>query len=343
MPDRPVPGVPVPDRPVPGVPVPARASGGPWTLLALPPVPQTAVLGLFGDLDVELLPLPERTQAAVEALLPEADLVIADWSPTLRVDDPGPRACFVQQPSVGYDGIDADACARAGVPVANCAGANTTSVAEWCVAAVLALLRSTVAADAGVRAGSWPQTSLGQQELAGKRVGVVGMGPVGAAAARLFAAFGCDVTYWSRRRHDEAPVPYADLDALLGGSEVVVLAVALGPETRGLVDARRLRPGAVLVNAARGGVVDEPALIEALRAGHLRGAALDVFAVEPLPADSPLRELPGVLLSPHAAGSTGEAVLRILGQTTANLRRVLAGEPVVDVVNGVDPQVHRRS
>ena len=313
-----------------------------YRLLALPPVPNERVLDLFGGLDLELLPLPERTQAAVEALLPEADLVIADWSPSLRVDDPGPRVCFVQQPSVGYDGIDTDACARAGVPVANCAGANTTSVAEWCVSAVLALLRKSVQADAAVRAGRWPQTSLGGQELAGKRVGVVGMGPVGAAAARLFAAFGCDVAYWSRRRHDDAPVPYAELDDLLTGSDVVVLCIALGSTTRGLVDARRLKQGALLVNAARGGVVDEAALVEALHAGHLGGAALDVFAVEPLPADSPLREAPGVLLSPHAAGSTAQAVLRILGQTTANLRRVLAGEPVVDVVNGVDARVRRR-
>ena len=315
----------------------------PYTLLALPPVPPDRVLGLFGDLDLELLPLPERTQEAVEALLPQADLVVADWSPSLRVDDPGPRVCFVQQPSVGYDGVDADACARAGVPVANCAGANTTSVAEWCVSAVLALLRSTVQADAAVRAGKWPQTALGGQELAGKRVGVVGMGPVGAAAARLFAAFGCEVAYWSRRPHADAPVPYAELDTLLTGSDVVVLCIALGPATRGLVDARRLQAGALLVNAARGEVVDEPGLLEALHGGHLAGAALDVFAVEPLPADSPLREAPRVLLSPHAAGSTAQAVLRILGQTTANLRRVLAGEPVVDVVNGVDPRVRRRA
>ena len=313
-----------------------------WTLLALPPVPPDMVLPLFGDLDVTLLPLPERTQAAVEALLPEADLVLADWSPALRVDAPGPRVCFVQQPSVGYDGVDADALARAGVPLANCAGANSTSVAEWCVSATLALLRRTLAADTAVRAGSWPQTAIGGQELAGKRVGVVGMGPSGAATARLFAAFGCDVAYWSRRRHADAPVPYAELDDLLTGSDIVVLVIALGPQTVGLVDARRLKTGALLVNGARGEVVDEPALLEALESGHLAAAALDVFPVEPLPADSPLRDAPRVLLSPHMAGSTAQAAGRIVAQSTANLRRALAGEPVVDVVNGVDPQVRRR-
>jgi D-3-phosphoglycerate dehydrogenase len=137
-------------------------------------------------------------------------------------------------------------------------------------------------------------------------------------------------------------VPYADLEDLLAGSDVVVLVIALGPQTRGLVDARRLKAGAVLVNGARGDVVDEPALLAALTSGHLAGAALDVFAVEPLPADSPLRSAPGVLLSPHLAGSTGEAAGRIVEMSTANLRRALAGQPVRDVVNGVDPRVRRR-
>lgn len=314
-----------------------------WSLLALPPVPGHAVRGLFGDLDVDVLVPAERTQQAVEALLPEADLVVADWSPALRLDDPGPRVCFVQQPSVGYDGIDVAACATAGVPVANCAGANTVSVAEWCVSAALALLRGTVRADAAVRRGQWPQTSIGGQELAGKRVGVLGMGPVGRRAAELFASFGCEVGYWSRSRHADAPVPYAPLEDLLAGSDLVVVVVALGPQTRGLVDAGRLKPGALVVNGARGEVVDEASLVAALHSGHVAGAALDVFAVEPLPADSPLREAPGVVLSPHMAGSTVQAVGRILGASTANLQRAMAGEPVRDVVNGVDPVVRRRS
>ena len=316
-----------------------------WTLLALPPVSREGLEGLFGDPRVELLVPAERTRDEVERLLPQADLVVADWSPQLRLTDPGPRVCFVQQPSVGYDGIDVDAFAAAGVPVANCAGANTTSVAEWCVSATLALLRRTVEADAAVRRGEWPQTSLGGRELAGSRVGMVGMGPIGHAVASSFAGLGCDVAYWSRRRHDDAPVPYAELDDLLAGSQVLVLAIALGPQTRGLLDADRLgrlRPGALVVNAARGEVLDEAALAAGLVAGTVGGAALDVFAAEPLPAGHPLREAPNVLLSPHAAGSTVEAAMRIVGQATANLRRVLDGEPVVDVVNGVDPAVRQR-
>ena len=321
----------------------------PWRVLALPPLPQEVLARLFDpqpDGRLELVVPAERTQDDVARLLPDVDVVLGDWSPSLRLLDPGPRVCFVQQPSVGTDGIDLDSCAAAGVPVANCAGANTTSVAEWCLSATLALLRRTLEGDAAVRRGEWPQTSLGGRELAGSRVGVVGMGPIGRHVASLFGAFGCQVSYWSRRQHDDAPAAWAELDDILAGSDVVVLVIALGPTTRGLLDEARLarlKPGALLVNAARGEVVDEAALVAALSSGQVGAAALDVFAVEPLPPASPLREAPNVLLSPHAAGSTVQAGMRIVGQATANLRRVLDGGPVRDVVNGVDPHVVRRT
>ena len=317
-----------------------------WTVLALPPLPHEVLAGLFADPRTRLITPAQRTQDAVEALLPEADVVIGDWSPSLRLDDPGPRVCFVQQPSVGVDGIDVDACAAAGVPVSNCAGSNTVSVAEWCLSATLALMRKTVEADAAVRRGEWPQTSLGGRELAGSTVGVVGMGPIGRTVAGMFAGLSCDVVYWSRSRHDDAPVPYAELDDLLARSDVVVLVIALGDVTRGLLSAERIagmKPGALLVNGARGSIVDEDALAAALAEGRVAGAAVDAFATEPLPEGAALRTAPNVLLSPHAAGSTGQAAMRIIGQTTANLQRVLDGEPVLDVVNGVDPRVRRRS
>ena len=320
----------------------------PWRVLALPPLPHEVLVDLFDAHrrpDLEIVTPSERTPDEVHRLLPGVDVVLGDWSPSLRLDDPGPRVCFVQQPSVGTDGIDLEACTAAGVPVANCAGANTTSVAEWCLSAALSLLRRTVEADAAVRRGSWPQTALGGRELAGSRVGVVGMGPIGRSVAPLFTAFGCDVVYWSRSRHEDAPATWAELDDLLATSDVVVLVIAMGPTTKGLLDAARLartKRGVLLVNAARGEVVDESALVAALASGQVGAAALDVFPVEPLPAGSPLRTAPNVLLSPHAAGSTVQAVTRILDQTNANLRRVLDGEPVCDVVNGLDPRVVRR-
>jgi len=316
-----------------------------WRVLALPPLPREALLSLFGTDRVELVTPTERTQAEVARLLPDVDVLLGDWSPSLRLPEPGPRVCFVQQPSVGTDGIDLETFSAAGVPVANCAGANTTSVAEWCVSATLSLLRRTVEGDAAVRRGQWPQTSLGGRELAGSTVGVIGMGAIGRRCAELFGAFGCEVSYWSRSRHDDAPATYRELEDLLATSDVVVLVIALGPQTRGLLSAERLaclKPGALLVNGARGEVVDEAALVTALASGQVGGAALDVFTVEPLPASSALREAPNVLLSPHMAGSTVQAAMSIVGQSVANLRRALAGEPVVDVVNGLDPVVRRR-
>ncbi len=317
----------------------------PWRVLALPPLPHEVLQGLFGDDRIELVTPQERTQEEVARLLPDVDVVIGDWSPSLRLLEPGPRVCFVQQPSVGTDGIALETFESAGIPVSNCAGANTTSVAEWCLSATLSLMRRTVEADASVRRGEWPQTSLGGRELAGSRIGVVGMGPIGRQVAMLFGAFGCQVQYWSRTPKDDAPATYAGLDDLLATSDVVVLVIALGAQTRGLIDEARLlrlKPGALVVNAARGEVVDEVALVDALASGLVGAAALDVFTVEPLPASSPLLTAPNVLLSPHAAGSTVQAAMRIVGQSTANLRRVLDGEPAVDVVNGVDPQVRRR-
>ena len=284
------------------------------------------------------------TQQDVDVLLPEVDLVLGDWTPQLRVDVPGPRVWFVHQPSAGVDGIDLEACSAAGVPVSNCAGANAVSVAEWCLSATLALLRKTVEADAAVRRGEWPQTSLGGRELRGLKVGVVGMGAIGRTAAELYRAVGCQVVYWSRREHPDAPVARESLAQLAATCDVVVLVIALGDETRGLVDEAFLgamKPGALLVNGARGEVVDEQALVAALAEGRI-SAATDVFSVEPLPDDSELRYAAGLLLSPHMAGSTVEAAMRIVSQAKANLIRVLDGEAVHDVVNGQDPRVRKR-
>jgi D-3-phosphoglycerate dehydrogenase len=316
-----------------------------WRLLALPPLPKDLLEVLVGDPRMEIVVPESREQAAADALLPDVDLVLADWTQDFRVLDPGPRVAFVQVPRAGVDGIDLDACAAREVPVANCAGANAVSVAEWCLSAVFALLRRTVEADAAVRRGEWPQTSLGARELAGMRVGVVGMGAIGWALAPRLRALGCDVVHWTRTRRDDAPAPWVELDELTATSDVVVLVIALAEETRGLWDAARLaamKPGALLVNGARGEVVDEEALHAALLEGRLAGAALDVFAVEPLPAGSPLLDVPGLLLSPHMAGSSGEAAMRIIGKSKANLQRVLDGLPVIDVVNGVPAEVRRR-
>ncbi|WP_219508313.1 NAD(P)-dependent oxidoreductase [Nonomuraea ceibae] len=318
----------------------------PWNLLALPPLPEELLRKMLAPLGerVSVRAPAARDRDALLTALAGAEIVLGDWTGELTLDAravaAAPRLAFLQQPSVGVDGHDLAALAAAGVPVANTAGVSATAVAEWCLAAALALSRKLAEADAAVRAGEWPQQALRPAELRGREVGVVGYGPIGVACAGLFRALGCEVSYWTRTPRDEPG--YRDLDALLGSSDVVVVAIALSEETRGLVDPRRLRPGALLVNAARGGVVDQEGLVAALREGRLGGAALDVFDTEPLPAGDPLRELPGVLLSPHVAGVTSEATGRLLTATLDNLAAALDGRPVAHVVNGVSPIIRRK-
>ena len=318
----------------------------PWNLLALPPLPADLIRRLLAPLgdQVSVRVPAARDRAALLAALPEAELVLGDWTGTLALDAEAvaaaPRLAFVQQPSVGVDGHDLAALAAAGVPVANTAGVSTVAVSEWCLAAALSLTRKLAEADAAVRAGEWPQQGLRPRELSGQRVGVVGHGPIGAACAVLFEAMGCEVSYWTRT--PRADPSYRDLETLLAVSDLVVVVIALSEETRGLIDPGRLKQGALLVNAARGEVVDQAALVRALRSGHLAGAALDVFEAEPLPAGDPLRELPGVLLSPHVAGVTPESTGRLVATTVANLAAALEGREVANVINGVPSSIHRK-
>lgn len=328
----------------------------PWNVVALPPLHPELLKALLAPLgDRVALGWPAtRDRAGLHAALADAEIVLGDFTGQLPLDAEAvaaaPRLAFVQQVGVGVDGHDLEALARAGVPLANTAGANTVSVAEWCVAATFALLRRLIFGDQQVRTGQWPQLEMGAGggELSGRRVGLVGFGAIGAACATRFAALGCPVSYWSRRRRspaDEHGATYRELDDLVAGSDVLVVAVALAPETRGLLDAERLArlpQGAYVVNAARGGIVDQAALLALLDSGQLAGAALDVYDTEPPPADDPVRSHPKVLLSPHAAAVTPQAQLRLLQATLANVEAALDGRPVVNVVNGAEPVVRRR-
>lgn len=327
-----------------------------WRLLSVLPMPDEVALGALGDLAMrtDLTLLPSSTVPQLHAALADAEIVLGAWQSAgaahldaAAVSAAGPDLVFVQQPSAGVDVLDVAALTARGVPVANAAGANARGVAEWAVAAALALARSIPFADAGVRAGAWPQMDVvrrGQGEIGGLRVGILGFGPVGAIAADLFSAFGSEVTYWSRTPRD-VPYPWLEPAALCARSDILVLALPLTAETHGLVSTELLEvmpTGAYVINVGRGNVLDHAALLSALESGHLGGAALDVFPTEPLPAGDPLRDNDRILLSPHAAGATRQSVQRIIGASVANLRRALDGEPVIDVVNGLDPLIRRR-
>jgi phosphoglycerate dehydrogenase-like enzyme len=332
------------------------ATSDPWRVLSLVPAAPERVRGWFDGLDgLDLIFPSERTPAGVRAGIAEADIVLSDWSGALQVrrDEIASARClaFVMSAAVGVDSLDVTALTEAGVIVATPAGLNARSVAEWCLGAALAVARSLVWVDARVRAGAWPQLELperGTMELRGRRVGVVGFGAVGSRTAQLFDAVGCEVSYWTRTPRPSAEsggATWRTLDDLLEQSEILVVNLALTDETRGLLDAGRLAHlpnGAIVVDASRGGIVDHAAVAAMVDAGGLRGAAIDVFEVEPLPADAPIRRSDRILLSSHAAATTGEAIARIFGLVRSNVARAIAGQPVESVINGLDPLVRRR-
>lgn len=241
------------------------------------------------------------------------------------------RLRVVGRLGVGLDNIDVPACAARGIEVVPATGANALAVAEYVIATAMALLRGAYASSADVADGRWPRAALSAgREIAGKTLGLVGFGDIGRTTARLATALGMRIV-----GHDTV-LPPADaawrearaeplaLDELVARADVVSLHVPLTAATRGLIGASRIaamRPGAVLVNTSRGGIVDETALAAALRSGHLGGAALDVFEHEPLPAGSPLAGAPRLLLTPHIAGLTLESNMRV---STMIADRVLA-------------------
>lgn len=307
---------------------------------------------VFGGLPLEVQTPATRDAAGVSDLLTGIDVLVSDWSgklvPTSVDLANAPYLCFVQKPGSGVDDHDVATLTRRSIPIANTSGVTGPSMAEWCVGAAIALARRIFDADRWVRSGEWPQLQLadrGAVELASLAVGVVGFGPVGRMTARRFAAMGCDVAYWSRRERDLGEsdgTPWLPLDDLLARTDLLVVAIALTAETRNLIDRARLsllRPGAFIVNVARGAIVDEVALIEGLHTGRFSGAALDVFATEPLPADSPLHTMDRVILSPHSSANTPQSRHRLLLALRENLSRLAAGEPVHWVVNGVSPWI----
>ncbi len=235
---------------------------------------------------------------------------------TARVIETAPRLRIIARHGAGSDGVDVSAATQHGVLVTTTGSVNAGAVAEYTIALLLALLRHIPSADAGMRAGGWSRSALVGEALEGKTIGVVGFGAVGSKVARIAAGFGMRVVASTGSVSTAAPkpVPSFPLREMLAMADIVSLHTRLMPATFGMIDAtmiEAMKPGAVLVNTARGELVDETALIMALQSRHLAGAALDTYAVEPLAADAPLRCLPNVVLSPHVAGQTKDAVLNV--------------------------------
>jgi phosphoglycerate dehydrogenase-like enzyme len=231
----------------------------------------------------------------------------------------------------GTDNVDLDACRKRGVTVAHTPGVNAHAVAEHTLALMLAVTRRIPSLDRDVRSGQWPRGLLVQLE--GKTLGIVGLGAIGRRVAALAAPFGAHLlaTTWGVDAGRAAAVGarHAPIETLLQESDIVSLHLRLGSETEAVINRERLalmKPGAFLVNTARGRLVDRDALVDALRHGRLAGAALDVFHEEPIAASDPLLALPNVILTPHNAGMTQEVIDVGLLQTVDNVQRFLNGD-----------------
>jgi (S)-sulfolactate dehydrogenase len=231
------------------------------------------------------------------------------------------RCKVVGRLGVGLDNIDVSGCTARGMQVIPATGANALSVAEYVIASAMLLLRGAYTSSEAVAAGKWPRQALSNgREIAGQTLGIIGFGSIGQTTARLARGLGMKVqAYDAMLGADSAlfrdnEVQHSALDELVNTSDVISLHVPLVDSTRGLFGAKRLaamKKGAILINTSRGHIVDLPALAAALRSGHLGGAAIDVFDVEPLPADSTLQNCPNLLLSPHISGVSAESNERV--------------------------------
>jgi D-3-phosphoglycerate dehydrogenase len=241
-----------------------------------------------------------------------------------------PALRAVARCGVGLDNIDSAAATARGVAVVYAPGSTTGAVAEHTLMLMLAAARRLVAAATMVRADHWEfRNGYQGYDLAGRTLGIVGMGAIGQRVARLAEGLGMEVIYWSRRRRSPSD-NYVELSTLMARADVISLHVELTPETRHLIGARELavlRPGAILINTARGAVVDQQAVVEALRDGRLAAFAADVLEREPPVADEALLDDDRVILTPHIAALTDVTYRTMCVRTAANLLAVLRGEP----------------
>lgn len=222
--------------------------------------------------------------------------------------------------------MNPDELADIGIAVRTIKGYGDTAVAECAIALMWEAARGLARMDRSIRAGGWPRDE--GMQLTGKTLGLIGFGGIAAEVARIASGGGMRVLAWNRTPKTDPNVTFADLDEVLAQSDVVSLHLLLTDETRGFLSRGRIdamKRGAILVNTARGALVDEAAMIDALNSGHLRHAGLDVFVTEPLPADHPLTSLPNVTLSSHAAFRTPEATENLIAAALAHCREIAAG------------------
>jgi glyoxylate reductase len=295
---------------------------------------------------VEVWPEPLPPPADVLAL----ELQTTDAALTMGVDrispamlDAAPTLKVIANMAVGYDNVDPAEAANRGIWLTNTPGVLAETTADMAFALLMAAARNVVASDRDTRAGGWttwsPTAFLGA-DIHGATLGIIGLGEIGLAMARRGRGFGMRVLYASRTRKPEEEaalgLEHRSLEALLAESDFVSVHTPLNQQTRGLMAAREfglMQPSAVFINTARGGVVDQAALVDALRSGSIAGAALDVTDPEPLPLDHPLFALPNVIITPHIASASLATRSKMAEMAAQNIIEVLAGRAPINPVN----------
>jgi phosphoglycerate dehydrogenase-like enzyme len=280
---------------------------------------------------------PESDAALLYRLLSDAEVLLHVLEPaTAKVMDAAPKLQLIQKIGVGVNTIDLEHAGLRGIRVCNMPGTNSRAVAEATLMLMLTTLRRARSLDAATRAGDgWRMDpALFDQvgEVGGRTVGLVGYGAVPAMLAPVLHALGARVLYTATKPKADAVAEWRELPELLAESDIVSLHVPLAAETERLIDGAALlsmKPGALLINTARGGLVDQRALIAALRSGRLLGAGLDVYDQEPVPADCPLLKMDNVVLQPHVAWLTPETLGRSLAVALENCRRLRDGEELL--------------
>jgi D-3-phosphoglycerate dehydrogenase len=300
---------------------------------------ESTVAALGDQVEVRWVDGPDREKLL--AAVPDADALLVRSATTVDAEvlAAGAKLKIVARAGVGLDNVDVDAATARGVLVVNAPTSNIHSAAEHALALLLSAARQIPAADASLRQHEWKRSSFSGTEIFGKTVGVVGLGRIGQLVAQRLAAFGAQIVaydpYVSPARAAQLGIEVLSLDELLGRADFISVHLPKTKETAGLINSEALaktKPGVIIVNAARGGLIDEQALADAVRSGHVRGAGIDVFSTEPC-TDSPLFELPQVVVTPHLGASTAEAQDRAGTDVAASVKLALAGEFVPDAVN----------
>lgn len=300
---------------------------------------QSTVAALGDQVEVRWVDGPDREKLL--AAVPDADALLVRSATTVDAEvlAAGTKLKIVARAGVGLDNVDVDAATARGVLVVNAPTSNIHSAAEHAIALMLAAARQIPAADASLHGREWKRSSFSGTEIFDHTVGVVGLGRIGQLVAARLAAFGAHIVaydpYVSAARAAQLGIELLSLDELLARADFISVHLPKTPETAGLIGKEALaktKPGVIIVNAARGGLIDEAALAEAITSGHVRGAGLDVFATEPC-TDSPLFDLPQVVVTPHLGASTSQAQDRAGTDVAKSVKLALAGEFVPDAVN----------